>query len=139
MSEKLTKEKLAELQRMDLPVMTVDDLGKIKIGPERDTAVEIEGEMIAILNEYLSSFVKPNGDGKCVNCGHVLTGLFGVFEYGIVHGEGHCSVCNYLARRDHYVMSEDREVVRILDRILQYHPSFLRITGLDRREANNGG
>lgn len=41
----------------------------------------------------------------CPHCGESLFGLFGGFQWGIVHGEGYCSNCDKVAfRYYHYVL-----------------------------------
>lgn len=42
---------------------------------------------------------------ECPHCGESLFGLFGGFQWGIIHGEGSCSNCDKVAfRYYHYVL-----------------------------------
>jgi len=125
--------KLKELQDKKLPRTTIADLPfelKLKKGArESQKAKEAKENFIKIINKYLRMFVS---DKKCINCEEDLSGIFGTFNWGIVHGEGHCSNCGYPARGRHYikaknlVIDDKEETELILPFILQYHPSELR-------------
>lgn len=53
------------------------------------------------IQEYKECWLLEN---KCPNCGAELGGLFGSFEWGIVHGVGKCSECNEVSfRLYHYI------------------------------------
>lgn len=124
---------LRELQNKKLPRATIDDLPfdlKIKKGAGKSQkAKEAKENFIKIINKYLRIFV---ADKKCINCGEDLSGIFGTFEWGIVHGEGSCSNCGYPARAKHYikakklVVDDKEEGELILPFVLQYHPDELR-------------
>jgi hypothetical protein len=58
--------------------------------------------------------------GKSLRC-HFGMGLFGGFEWGLAHGEGHCTYCHYPMRGHHLV--EGLGTIRNL--FLAYHPSGL--------------
>ena len=80
---------------------------------------------LAQWDNYLSQFAKLT-DAKCLCCGNELRcwlgmGLFGGFEWGLAHGEGHCAHCRYPMRGHHRV--EGLGTIRNL--FLPYHPSAL--------------
>jgi len=79
---------------------------------------KIPKKEIEKINKYLSNFAKPNKDLKCFKCSEKLGGFFGTFQYGIVHGEGYCSNCEWPARAIHY----DVGIIKQFTFILQYHP-----------------
>src|SRR5688572_28415416 len=72
-------------------------------GEDKDHAVDVWDD--AIMAHYFQHFVPP---GPCIQCGKRLTGGMleaalglATFEWGYVHGEGHCSNCGYPARAYH--------------------------------------
>ena len=88
-------------------------------------AGEEADQELARWDEYLSQFAKLT-DAKCLCCGNQLScwlgmGLFGGFEWGLAHGEGHCAHCRYPMRGHHRV--EGLGTIRNL--FLPYHPSAL--------------
>jgi len=127
------KIKLKELQDKKLAYATIDDLPfdlKIKKGAEKSQkSKKAKEDFIEVINEYLKIFV---ADKKCINCEEDLSGLFGTFNWGIVHGEGSCSNCGYPARGRHYIklkklVVDDKEKNElILPFVLQYHPNELK-------------
>lgn len=82
----------------------------------RNTEGTEEGErtkarLYEAINRYLSAFVAPgprqtgmfSSGFRCAGCGSYLGGYLGTFRWGIVHGEGACSVCHHPARAFHVV------------------------------------
>ena len=111
---------LPELKKMNLPHATAELVGvsitakdgSLKSATSRD-------KIIASVNIYLNSFTYIEG-GRCPSCGRSLTGfLIGTFEWGIAHGEGHCSACGYPCRGFH------KMEYMTLNCPLPYHPSVL--------------
>lgn len=103
-----------------------------------DVGIEVTGSdappLIEAINEYLSIFAKPvkrdgsaswlMGSSECLNCSAQLDGALGSFQWGIVHGEGHCTGCGWPCRAYHRLKDSDGEIFDgVLERILQYHPS----------------
>jgi hypothetical protein len=93
-------------------------------------------EDIAVIDEYFSHFVALEiieTDGvpvisnqKCVNCDETLDGLFGTFQWGIVHGQGMCGACHWPAYGHHFIKDGDgREIASIRNFILQVHPEHV--------------
>ena len=109
---------LAALQSRDVPRARVADYFNTR------PAAEVDQEL-ARLEAYLTQFAKLT-DAKCLCCGTSLLcpfgmGVFGGFEWGLVHGEGRCSTCGYPMRGHHRV--EGFGVIRNL--FLPYHPSTI--------------
>jgi hypothetical protein len=91
---------------------------------------------LAQWDEYLSQFAKLTS-AKCLCCGNQLScplgmGLFGGFEWGLAHGEGHCAHCRYPMRGHHRV--EGLGTIRNL--FLAYHPSLLLYAPEEPKEAD---
>lgn len=87
---------------------------------------------------YFGNFVKPvrdesqNGVQRCFHCGEYLTGLAsfllgrGGFEWGITHGEGHCTNCRWPARGHHFAKAADgSDLFTLHNFVLSYHPDFV--------------
>jgi hypothetical protein len=111
---------LEVLQRRDVPrVRASDYFTKVP-----DAGAEVDDEL-ARWDAYLSQFAKLT-DAKCLCCDTSLRcylgmGFFGGFEWGLAHGEGHCSHCHYPMRGHHRV--DGLGTIRNL--FLSYHPSVL--------------
>lgn len=117
METKLTPAKLKELE--STPRLNWRDLLNIK--------GELTPEDIQALDKYFSHFVHPDPTGKCLNCGLVQDGLMaallGGFRWGLAHGEGFCSRCQYPARAYHFSVGP----IERLNVLLQYHPLEVKI------------
>lgn len=135
--ETFNREALAALQQRDVPrVRASDYFTKLEESrtPEDEAATDDELER---WDDYLSKFAKLV-DGKCLCCGtrlggHLLEramGLVGGVEWGLAHGEGHCSRCCYPMRGHHRVEG----LGRIQNLFLPYHPSTLSFSA-DMKEA----
>lgn len=48
---------------------------------------------------------------KCPECNIDLSGIFGSFEWGIVHGEGNCSACGTAFRLYHYIKNNEKPLI----------------------------
>lgn len=111
---------LAALQTRDIPrVRAAQYLSK-----EPDAGAEAD-QQLAEWDAYFAAFAKLT-DAKCLCCGTSLRcalglGFFGGFEWGLAHGEGHCSYCHYPMRGHHRV--DGLGMIRNL--FLPYHPSVL--------------
>lgn len=118
--EIFSREALAALQARDVPrVRAVDYFSRA------DEADATADEELARWDEYLSKFAKLT-DGRCLCCGTSLRcplgmGIFGGFEWGLAHGEGHCATCRYPMRGHHSVEG----LGKIRNLFLAYHPSGL--------------
>jgi hypothetical protein len=106
---------------------------------------DTEADIIAALDRYFSPFaalpIKTDENGKnvvdkqpCINCGKLLNGGLtsfllgegGGFEWGLVHGEGHCAACRWPARAYHFIKDAGgKDVMTLRNVILQYHPDFV--------------
>jgi hypothetical protein len=114
---------LAALQARDLPRVRASDYFTKK----DDTDPQADDEL-ARWDAYLAGFAKLEG-GRCLCCGdrlggHLLDkalGLVGGVEWGLAHGEGHCSKCGYPMRGYHCVEG----LGKISNLFLAYHPSTL--------------
>jgi hypothetical protein len=111
---------LVALKSRDIPrVRASQYFSKIEAaGPEAD-------DELAQWDTYFAQFAKMT-DAKCVCCGNTLScwlgmGFFGGFEWGMVHGDGHCAYCRYPMRGHHHV--DNLGSIRNL--FLPYHPSVL--------------
>jgi hypothetical protein len=106
----MSKPSLAEMQKRDLPHAT-----------SADVAAQIERFAVklpsAVLDEYLSHFVKPSGDHGCPRDG-------GFFTWGIVHGCGHCAGCGWPGRLYHFPKDETGNTHRF-EALLWCHPDDL--------------
>lgn len=81
------------------------------------------------LREYFHAFATPtrgeHGD-ECINCGCAIGGMLGSFEWGLVHGEGRCSVCHWPMRAHHFMKDKDGGDLATLRNLpLPYHPDFV--------------
>lgn len=118
--ETFDRQALAALQARDVPrVRAADYLSK---GPDADAAAN---EELVRWDSYFAKFGKLT-DAKCLCCGTPLScglgmGLFGGFEWGLTHGEGHCAHCHYPMRGHHRVDG----LGTIQNLFLPYHPSEL--------------
>lgn len=111
---------LAALQARDVPRVRAADY----FSKEPDAGAEVDQEL-ARWDDYLAGFAKLT-DAKCLCCGTSLRcvlglGFFGGFEWGLAHGEGHCSHCRYPMRGHHIVEG----LGKIRNLFLPYHPSTL--------------
>lgn len=52
-------------------------------------------------------------NNHCPNCESPSGGFFGTFEWGFVHGVGHCSECGVMFRNHHY-FGDDRTPLILL-------------------------
>lgn len=95
---------------------------------------DVSEETIEALDSYFELFAQPALDKQgepdentpCLNCGAPLGGIFGVFRWGLVHGEGVCAECGWPARAIHQPKLPSGEIVCSLPFVvLQYHPDFV--------------
>lgn len=116
---------LTALQARDIPRVRAADYF-VKTAEAQTPKEKAEAdEELGRWDAYLAGFAKLF-DGKCLCCGHLLssffgTGLFGGFEWGLTHGEGHCTYCRYPMRGHHQV----KDLGTIHNLFLPYHPSTL--------------
>jgi len=93
--------KLAEKEFGDKIVIDVASISQEnldKINREFDSHITQDD----ILNYGKQVWLK--NDGKCPVCDSDLLGIFGSFEWGIIHGIGFCSSCNKINfRYYHYI------------------------------------
>ena len=111
-----------------IEVCTVSDIGLTITGADAPP-------LVAALNKYLEQFAKPIrhdekksnflvGDLECLNCGRVLNGALGTFQWGLCHGEGTCSNCGWPCRLYHSPKDDEGAIFEgTLERMLQYHPN----------------
>jgi hypothetical protein len=118
--ETFNAQALVALQGRDIPRVRAAQY----FSKDADAGVAAD-EQIARWDAYFASFAKLP-DAKCLCCGVSLRcalgiGIFGGFEWGLAHGEGHCSSCRYPMRGHHIV--DGLGTIRNL--FLPYHPSTL--------------
>ncbi len=111
---------LIALQAIEVPRVRAADYFSKKADAGADVDQELER-----WDAYFADFAKLT-DGRCLCCGKSLRcelgmGLFGGFEWGLAHGEGHCTYCRYPMRGHHRVDG----LGRIQNLFLPYHPSAL--------------
>lgn len=100
-------------------------------------------QSLKALDKYFNQFVavplKASETGgkpetlaqKCVGCGETLTGfeaMFGRggFQWGIIHGQGHCAKCKWPAFGHHFIKDDEgNDVVTLHNLVLQVHPDFV--------------
>lgn len=114
------REALAALQARDIPRVRA-----AQYFSKTDAADAETDQALARWDQYLAQFAEM-ADAKCLCCGTQLScqlgmGLFGGFEWGLVHGEGHCTHCQYPMRGHHRV--DGLGTIRNL--FLSYHPSTI--------------
>jgi hypothetical protein len=108
------------------------------------------------LDRYFEAFAQPamvERDGKnilgnqpCLKCDEPLAdGIMsllrgkGGFEWGLVHGEGHCRECGWPARAYHFIKdAEGGDLVTLRNVILQYHPDFVSARPVHTNMARGG-
>lgn len=114
---------------------TCADIGFV-VEPKEDTEETRQRavDALAAMNAYLANFVAPVAHPKgkergcvCFHCGEYLTGgglmgsfFGGGFEWGLAHGEGHCSTCGWPARAYHFNPTPD---VERFTAVLSYLPA----------------
>jgi hypothetical protein len=104
---------LRDLQAEGLPHCQIEDVMKVTEGQDKE---------LALIAEHLHKFVPPQ---NCISCDAQLEGFFGCFEWGLVHGEGHCTECGYPARAYHRI-NDDKGEMLSFTYVLQYHPDSLK-------------
>lgn len=118
MNYDLDKLKADNLQRCTCEAIGVD----IKIkddAPDLAKAEQDRQELITELDTYLRDFVYCD---KCPGCNWTLGGFLGSFTWGLEHGEGFCTNCQYPCRAHHNING-----TRMSNVILAYHPSVLEL------------
>lgn len=122
---------LKQLLDANIPMLdwrTLFTLEKVGVEGQISHAALFTPEEIDLLDNYFQMFVAP---GPCIRCGAKQGGdsidqVLGVckFTWGIVHGEGYCSVCMWPARALHYKIGP---ILR-LEMILQVHPTRVKVS-----------
>ena len=123
-------EALAALQARDIPRVRAADY----FSKDLDAGTEVD-QALAEWDAYFSDFAKLT-DAKGLCCDTSLRcplgmGIFGGFEWGLAHGEGHCATCRYPMRGHHRVEG----LGKIHNLFLAYHPSALSFPA-DVKEAS---
>lgn len=118
--EAFDRDALAALQAREVPRVRAADY----FSKDPNAGADADQELAA-WDAYFAGFAKLT-DAKCLCCGTSLRcvlglGFFGGFEWGLAHGEGHCSSCRYPMRGIHHVEG----VGTIRNLFLAYHPSTL--------------
>lgn len=109
---------------------------------------ELSPESIAVFDDYFSHFVAiPIEDGKdgkketrdqtCPGCGKAITGFFGTFTWGIVHGHGMCANCGWPVIGFHYINDKSgKRLLTLTNVILIVHPDFVSKRGKDEPKSS---
>jgi hypothetical protein len=93
-------------------------------------------EMAEDLEKYFHHFAKPGEGHPCLRCGNPLSpkiidallGTEGGFEWGLVHGHGHCRKCRWPAVAHHFIKDRDgKDICTIHNLILQAHPDDIEL------------
>lgn len=115
---------LADLKAKSLPRFNWRDTFTVK--DEGGAESPLSAEDIKAMDDYFCQFLPPSK--PCVNCGADLTGdvlqqFMGraTFTWGLAHGEGFCSGCQYPARAYHRNVGP----IEFMNMVLQYHPDEL--------------
>lgn len=93
-------------------------------------------EFLAHVGNYLTAFAAPvkNDDGKpvCFHCGGILDSFMSMmglgvgYEWGLAHGEAHCSGCHWPARGHHFVKDDDgKELLTLHNAFMAYMPEYV--------------
>ena len=97
---------------------------------------EAKAEIYEAANRYLSKFAATEpadgnflASGPRCPCGSHLGGFLGTFTWGIVHGEGFCSLCKHPARGVHYIANAEGEEILQLTIPLPYARAALHGEG----------
>ena len=101
-------------------VATAEQLFSVR--PKQGTDLADVQQEIGKLNDYLRIFAYTDGN-TCPGCGSTLSGLFGTFEWEIVHGEGQCRKCRYPCRAYHRPKTGP---IKFFSAVLPYHPDGLQ-------------
>ena len=136
---KITQARLDEL-KASAKHATLADIGDLKLNEPSEAA----DAMVVEINAYLAHFAAPqkNEDGSlveghpCLVCDMPLVGQLvdlllhpeAGFEWGLVHGMGHCRNCRWPAAAHHFI--KDRNGVELLTMrnvILQIHPDKITL------------
>ena len=88
-------------------------------------------EFTDALTGYFDQFCKPDSD--CPGCGSkpfahdpISAFLEATFEWGVVHGHGHCGKCGWPGVVHHFVKDEDGDELCTLRNFgLMVHPDFV--------------
>lgn len=86
-------------------------------------------EFLYALDTYFKPFAKVGSD--CPGCGARVFGkdfidLLATFEWGIVHGHGHCRACGWPAVAYHFINDAAGEEILALRNVgLVAHPDFV--------------
>lgn len=121
---------IEELRAMNLPRCTAKDIGIVpKEGMELDQKAI---DFIADLDAYLHKFAAPSKRNwnsttvvwDCLNCGQMLTGLVGSFQWGIANGIGECGNCHWPCQALHRPVDRDGKEMftDVVKWVLQAHP-----------------
>ena len=123
---RLNQERLEALRR-EVPHATLSDIATVK---------QHDNPAVLKLNAYLHGFAKPIMPGnKCLCCERPLAGTLvdqllsdGGFEWGLVHGQGHCRKCGWPATMYHFIKDENGEDILTMHNVLlQVHPDHIEI------------
>jgi hypothetical protein len=132
--KRLTQADLEELRRTVAHV-ALEDLANVKDGTKP--------EVVEDLRAYFHHFAKPSGDDHpCLRCGKPLMGGLsafllndGGFEWGLVHGQGHCRCCGWPATAHHFIKDRNGEdLMTVRNMVLQVHPDDIEIR-TDKQKA----
>lgn len=105
---------------------TTWDIFELKEGEDLPDGAEED------IDKYLYRFAKPPEHGlfHCCNCGKKLLGtmvdqLIGnaTFQWGIAHGHGYCSHCQWPAVMYHF--PKESEYIERFEACLSVHPEFV--------------
>lgn len=125
--EKLDQAAL-EVLRQTVPHCTITDVASVK----GDTDSEVLNDLAA----YFNHFAKPSEGNRCLRCQRPLVPSLaealmfgdGGFEWGLVHGRGHCRSCGWPAAAHHFIKDRHgNELITIRNMVLQDHPDDIEL------------
>lgn len=121
-----------ELRAEGVPRCTLADF--VEVRNEGTTHADyVEGELdIEAMEEHFSHYAKP---GPCICCGARLGGLIGMFEWGLVHGEGRCGACGWPVTAYHRPKRDGEEVAFFQILLCAYPDDVVSRDEEDRRLA----
>ena len=101
---KLAKETFGDKVSVNGLTISDENLAKLNSAPRtcfsRDD-IESYGEHVWLIGN------------DCPRCGESLYGLFGVFQWGIVHGKGTCSNCKKVEFQYYHYVSDNSEPIKL--------------------------
>jgi hypothetical protein len=118
--------------RASVPHATVESIATVNDGAD--------AQLVEDLAAYQHHFAAPpqGEDHPCLRCEKPLKrslvsqlmGQEGGFEWGLVHGQGHCRNCGWPATLYHFIRDRNgNDLLTIRNLLLQQHPDDIELRG----------